>query len=184
MGTAVCKSKQTQNNNVGLFKSRNNEHNWPPYRLIVIKMTDASIRRKSSPSSDSEDLIVIREIYDSENAQEIFEIELERAIQSGCQTIIIEPTELGEETENWIAYGNYLHRSAIGTGVFAVFSGVYWKDLRFLHLPLVYVQHFTLCVGDLIHAAIIRLIRNQLPKEVPGKDRSLLRQKIALSFRL
>ena len=37
--------------------------------------------RKSSPSSDSEDLIVIREIYDSENAQEIFEIELERAIQ-------------------------------------------------------------------------------------------------------
>jgi len=105
-------------------------------------MTDASVRRKSSPSSDSEDLIVIREIYDSENAQEIFEIELERAIQSGCQTIIIEPTELGEETENWIAYGNYLHRSAIGTGVFAVFSGVYWKDLRFLPLPF----GFTSCL--------------------------------------
>ena len=49
--------------------------------------------RKSSHSSDSSsDLIVIREIYDSENAQEIFEIELERAIQSGCKTIIIEPT--------------------------------------------------------------------------------------------
>ena len=37
--------------------------------------------RKSSPSISEEDLIVIREIYDSENAQEIFEIELERAIQ-------------------------------------------------------------------------------------------------------
>ena len=49
--------------------------------------------RKSSHNSDSSsDLIVIREIYDSENAQEIFEIELERAIQSGCKTIIIEPT--------------------------------------------------------------------------------------------
>ena len=48
--TAVCKSKQTQNNNVGLFKSRNNEHNWPPYRLIVIKMTDASVRRYVLPT--------------------------------------------------------------------------------------------------------------------------------------
>jgi hypothetical protein len=69
-------------------------------------------------------------------------IKFERLFQSGCQTIIIEPTELGEETENWIAYGNYLHRSAIGTGVFAVFSGVYWKDLRFLPLPF----GFTSCL--------------------------------------
>jgi len=100
------------------------------------------ISRKSSPCSDSEDLIVIREIYDSENAQEIFEIELERAIQSGCKTIIIEPTELGEDTENWITYGNYLNRSAIVTGAFAVFSGFYWKDLRFLPLPF----GFTSCL--------------------------------------
>ena len=47
----------------------------PDHKLIDL------FSRKSSPSSDSEDLIVIREIYDSENAQEIFEIELERAIQ-------------------------------------------------------------------------------------------------------
>ena len=31
--------------------------------------------------ADSEDLVVIREVYDSDNAQEIFEMELERAIQ-------------------------------------------------------------------------------------------------------
>ena len=36
----------------------------------------------------------------------------------------------------------------------------------------------------LLYKSIFRLIRNQLPKEVPGKDRSLLRQKIALSFLL
>ena len=63
-------------------------------------------------------------------------------LQSGCKTIIIEPTELGEDTENWIIYGNYLHRSAIVTGAFAVFSGFYWKDLRFLPLPF----GFTSCL--------------------------------------
>ena len=42
---------------------------------------------------------------------------------------------MGEDTENWITYGNYLHRSAIATGVFAIFSGVYWQDYRFLPLP-------------------------------------------------
>ena len=42
---------------------------------------------------------------------------------------------MGEDTENLITYGNYLHRSAIATGVFAIFSGVYWQDYRFLPLP-------------------------------------------------
>ena len=50
------------------------------FNVLDHKLIDL-FSRKSSPSSDSEDLIVIREIYDSENAQEIFEIELERAIQ-------------------------------------------------------------------------------------------------------
>ena len=57
------------------------------YNVLDHKLIDL-FSRKSSPSSDSEDLIVIREIYDSENAQEIFEIELERAIQvSSCYII-------------------------------------------------------------------------------------------------
>ena len=93
--------------------------------------------RKSSQSSDSSsDLIVIREIYDSENAQEIFEIELERAIQSGCKTIIIEPTQLGEDTERWISYGNCLRRSAIVAGMASIAAGFYWEDKKFLPLPL------------------------------------------------
>ena len=31
--------------------------------------------------SEAEDLVVIREVYDSDNAQEIFELELEKALQ-------------------------------------------------------------------------------------------------------
>ena len=144
-----------------------------------------------TPTED--DLVVIREIYDSENAQEIFEIELETAIQvripfwieskylsltdvarssrrtmiilvfyvysrnsliksssifqSGCKTIIIEPTELGENTEKWISYGNYLYRSAVFTGISAYFVGVYWQDQRFLPLPF----GFTSCLCSTLY---------------------------------
>ena len=105
--------------------------------------------------ADSEDLVVIREVYDSDNAQEIFEMELERAIQvwqqnilynlnflksfifqSGCKTIIIEPTQLGEDTERWISYGNYLRRSAVVAGMASIMVGFYWEDKTFLPLPL------------------------------------------------
>jgi len=94
-------------------------------------MTEAS-----SSEADSEDLVVIREVYDSDNAQEIFEMELERAIQSGCKTIIIEPTQLGEDTERWISYGNYLRRSAVVAGMASIMVGFYWEDKTFLPLPL------------------------------------------------
>ena len=110
-----------------------------------------------SSEADSEDLVVIREVYDSDNAQEIFEMELERAIQvkpkekstfyytrlncnfsfqSGCKTIIIEPTQLGEDTERWISYGNYLRRGAILAGMASIAVGFYWEDKKFLPLPL------------------------------------------------
>ena len=116
--------------------------------MVIYKMTFFS-------EADSEDLVVIREVYDSDNAQEIFEMELERAIQvwqqnilynlnflksfifqSGCKTIIIEPTQLGEDTERWISYGNYLRRSAVVAGMASIMVGFYWEDKTFLPLPL------------------------------------------------
>lgn len=116
--------------------------------MVINKMTFFS-------EADSEDLVVIREVYDSDNAQEIFEMELERAIQvwqqnilynlnflksfifqSGCKTIIIEPTQLGEDTERWISYGNYLRRSAVVAGMASIMVGFYWEDKTFLPLPL------------------------------------------------
>ena len=49
--------------------------------MVINKMTFFS-------EADSEDLVVIREVYDSDNAQEIFEMELERAIQVWQQNIL------------------------------------------------------------------------------------------------
>ena len=56
--------------------------------------------------------------------------------QSGCKTIIIEPTQLGEDTERWISYGNYLRRSAVVAGMASIMVGFYWEDKTFLPLPL------------------------------------------------
>ena len=73
--------------------------------------------------SESMDVAVIREIYDGENAQELFEIELERALQAGCHTIVIEPGLLGDETGRWIKVGNFLHKSSILSGFCAIVTG-------------------------------------------------------------
>ena len=101
------------------------------------------------------DIAVIREVYDSDNAPEIFEMELERALQVslrfrdigvewpidqnystkiprshhlylfekvGCRTIVIEPTQLGEDTARWISIGDLFHKIALlsGCGSFAI----------------------------------------------------------------
>lgn len=41
---------------------------------------------------------VIREVYDSSNAHERFEAELEKALEAKVDFIIIEPPRLGDET--------------------------------------------------------------------------------------
>lgn len=56
-------------------------------------------------------VVIIREVYDSENANEIFEQQLEQALVNSVDTIIIEPYKLGDETSRWIAVGNCLHKS-------------------------------------------------------------------------
>lgn len=72
------------------------------------------------------DLVIIREIFDG--AHDLFENELEHALDIGCQTIVIEPCRLGEETARWIAFGDVLARTSIFTGLGSVVSGLLWPD--------------------------------------------------------
>lgn len=69
-------------------------------------------------------IVVIREVYESENAYEVFEVELERALDAGYHTIIIEPTRLGDETGRWISVGNCLHKTAVLSGLGAIGFGL------------------------------------------------------------
>ena len=54
-----------------------------------------------SPASEGprpEDVAIIRELYQGSQDQERFEVELERALDARCHTIVIEPARLGDET--------------------------------------------------------------------------------------
>lgn len=68
---------------------------------------------------------VIREVYDSENAHESFEADLDKALYGKVNYIIIEPTRLGAETGRWITVGNCLHKTAVISGLASVASGIY-----------------------------------------------------------
>ena len=61
--------------------------------------------------------MIIHEIYDSEDAHEQFEADLERALESQCAMIVIEPPKIGEETARWIQVGNCLHKTAVLAGL-------------------------------------------------------------------
>lgn len=73
---------------------------------------------------ESSNVAIIREVYDSENAHETFEYELERALESECSLIVIEPSKLGDETSRWIAVGNCLHKTAALSGLAAIATGL------------------------------------------------------------
>lgn len=62
-------------------------------------------------------------MYDSENAQETFELELERALDANCMAIIIEPVKLGDETARWITVGNFLNKTAVVSGISSILTG-------------------------------------------------------------
>lgn len=50
-------------------------------------------------------------------------MELERALDAKCAVIVIEPTQLGDETARWISVGNCLHKTAVISGFGALLSG-------------------------------------------------------------
>lgn len=86
---------------------------------LVLKSYSIFFRESSG------ELAVIREVYDSNSAHETFEIELERALEAGVLTIIIEPTTLGDETARWISVGNCLHKTAVLAGIGSIISGMF-----------------------------------------------------------
>ncbi|XP_038119327.1 transmembrane protein 11 homolog, mitochondrial isoform X1 [Culex quinquefasciatus] len=88
---------------------------------------------------------VIREVYETENAHETFELELDKALYAKADYIIIEPTRLGEETGRWIAVGNCLHKTALVSGVASVAAGLIWRDRLLFCAPLCAVSLF--CTG-------------------------------------
>lgn len=90
-------------------------------------------------------LAIIREIYDGENAHEVFENELDRAIETKCSTIVIEPTKLGEQTARWISIGNCLHKTAVLSGFGSLISFFTCPDKMFICCPLSVIS--LVCTG-------------------------------------
>ncbi|XP_054710349.1 transmembrane protein 11, mitochondrial-like [Uloborus diversus] len=93
----------------------------------------------------SMNLAIIREIYDGENAHEVFENELEKALEAKCACIVIEPTKLGEETARWISVGNCLHKTAVLSGFGSILSSIVWPDKMYISFPLNGISFF--CTG-------------------------------------
>lgn len=77
----------------------------------------------SLSGTHSTEIAVIREVYDGENAQERFELELERALEAAVPVIVIEPVRLGDETARWISVGNCLHKTAVLAGLGSIITG-------------------------------------------------------------
>nr|SVE75489.1 EOG090X0HTT [Daphnia dolichocephala] len=91
------------------------------------------------------EIAVIREIYDGENAQERFELELERALEAAVPVIVIEPVRLGDETARWIAVGNGLHKTAVLAGLGSIMTGLFCDNRPYIYTPLGLIS--LLCTG-------------------------------------
>ena len=70
------------------------------------------------------DLLIVREVYDGNGAQDQFSLEFERCLEAAPSTIVIEPAALGDETARWIAVGNCLHKTAVLSGIGTLFAGI------------------------------------------------------------
>jgi len=109
-------------------------------RSSVIQLIFAMSLPKSTGSGDApkhpKNLIIIREIYDSENTQDKFESELEDALISGVETIVIEPMRLGDTVARWITVGNCLHKTAVLSGMAGVICTFIWPRRTLAYTPL------------------------------------------------
>lgn len=104
-------------------------------------MSDESPEREQSELK-SPTVRVIREVYEGEHAHLTFESELDMALFAQADYIIIEPSRLGEETGRWIAVGNCLRKTALGSGVASVATGLIWRDRLLICAPLCAVSIF------------------------------------------
>uniref|UniRef100_A0A1L8EDB2 Putative transmembrane protein 11 log mitochondrial isoform x1 n=1 Tax=Haematobia irritans TaxID=7368 RepID=A0A1L8EDB2_HAEIR len=88
---------------------------------------------------------IIREVYDSSNAHQHFEAELDKALEAKVDYIIIEPHRLGDETGRWITVGNCLHKTAVVSGLASLLSSLLWRDKPVIAGPMCAVSLF--CSG-------------------------------------
>ncbi|XP_067646264.1 transmembrane protein 11 homolog, mitochondrial isoform X1 [Eurosta solidaginis] len=88
---------------------------------------------------------IIREVYESTNAHERFEAELDKALEAKVDYIIIEPPRLGDETGRWITVGNCLHKTAVVSGLASFISSLIWRDRPIIAAPICAVSLF--CTG-------------------------------------
>lgn len=95
--------------------------------------------------SESSSIAIIREVYNSKNSLEKFEQDLDRALEDGCEVIVIEPNRLGDETSRWIAVGNCLHKTACLSGLGSLGSAMIWPDKPYICTPLCAMS--VLCSG-------------------------------------
>ncbi|KAK0046209.1 transmembrane protein 11-B mitochondrial-like isoform X1 [Biomphalaria pfeifferi] len=93
----------------------------------------------------SQDLAIIREIYEHEYSTEEFEVELDRALVKKAQTIVIEPARLGDDTARWIACGNCLHKTAVLSGLGCLVCGLLRPNNGILFLPMGFTS--VVCAG-------------------------------------
>ncbi|RWS22857.1 hypothetical protein B4U80_00135 [Leptotrombidium deliense] len=78
-------------------------------------------------------IAIIREIYNGVNAHELFETELEKALDAACETIVIEPQRLGEETARYLYVGDCLHKTVLVTGLASIVSAHFWEDKPYIY---------------------------------------------------
>jgi len=79
---------------------------------------------------------IIREVYDSSNSHERFEAELDKALDRKVDYIIIEPPRLGDETGRWITVGNYLHKTAVASGILSLISTFVCRNRPIYAIPM------------------------------------------------
>ncbi|KAH8867095.1 Transmembrane protein 11 mitochondrial [Schistosoma japonicum] len=74
---------------------------------------------------------IIRAIYNHSHSPEDFERELDFVLSRKVCMVIIEPESLGEITWRWIRTGNWLHKTAVISGIAAVTTagiGLMWNS--------------------------------------------------------
>lgn len=121
------------------------------------------------------ELVIIREIF--EGANELFENELERAFDIACQTIVIEPSRLGEETARWIRVGNYLQRISIVSGLGSMVTGAVLPNKPVLSCSLL----ATSLLSNTIHTLSWQLdpCASYTVESDPAKIQSIITNKFA-----
>ena len=92
---------------------------------------------------------VIRDLYsnngdDKRYTNRILEEQLESSLESQVSYIIIEPKGIGDETLKWIAVGNFLHKTAVLTGLSCLIVPLFTpKRLKiYVIMPLFTVNTF------------------------------------------